>query len=157
MTWATPLRTNTSSTLTVALLTKNSCGFLVFRSVWELGSSNTVLLPAFIVLEVITLEVKPALSLMTRGVGEEHALIMVLTQGLTVRGCGQRMDMHDLILMLVTQVSSPEVILTWQMDSSIITIVKIRHGCSIHTITSVTWPHETISALMICCLITVKV
>jgi len=53
-----------------------------------LGSSHTVFLPTFIALKNITMEVEPALAFMARGVGEEHAFIMVLTQGLTVRGCG---------------------------------------------------------------------
>ena len=88
-----------------------------------LGSRHAVFLPTLIVLKNITLVVEPALALMARSVGEEHALIMVLTQGLTVRGCGQGMYMHDLIPMLVTQVSCPELILTWKMNSSIITIV----------------------------------
>ena len=51
-----------------------------------LGPSHTVILPTFMILEMVTLVVEPTLALVTRGVGEEHALIMVLTQGLAVRG-----------------------------------------------------------------------
>ena len=49
-----------------------------------LGTSNTSDLMTVLVIKNIALGVEPAVSFMMTVVGEEAALIMVLTQGLTV-------------------------------------------------------------------------
>ena len=57
---------------------------------------------------------------------------MILTQSLAIGGNCQVGDVKDFIVMSVTECSSPEVILTWQVDLSIVTSLEVRKRSSVH-------------------------
>ena len=73
------------------------------------------------VIKEVTLSVQPTLSVMLIAVGEEVALWVVLAQSLAIRGYREVGHMEGLVEISVTQSSLPEVVLTWQVDLSIIT------------------------------------
>ena len=73
--------------------------------------------------EMITLPVQPALSLVTVSMTPEPALRVVLAEALAVRGLGDVLHVQDLVLVPVAGLAVPELVLTGQMELSVITVV----------------------------------
>ena len=76
--------------------------------------------------EDVTLPVQPALALVTAGVAPEPALRVVLAEALAVRGLGDVLHVQDLVLVPVAGLAVPELVLTRQMELSVITVVCKR-------------------------------
>ena len=73
--------------------------------------------------EVITLPMQPTLSLVTVSVTPEPALRVILAEALAVRGLGDVLHVQDLVLVPVAGLVVPELVLTGQMELSVITVV----------------------------------
>ena len=90
--------------------------------VGPLGPGHAALL-AVVVGQVVTLVMQPALALVSVGVAPEPALRVVLTEALTVGGRGDVLHVQDLVLMPVAGAAVPELVLTGQMNLSVVTVV----------------------------------
>ena len=93
--------------------------------VWPLGPGHAALL-AVVSSEDVTLPVQPALALVTAGVAPEPALWVVLAEALAVRRLGDVLHVQDLVLVPVAGLAVPELVLTRQMELSVITVVCKR-------------------------------
>ena len=90
--------------------------------VWPLGPGHAALL-ALVAGEVVALVVQPALALVAAAVRPEPALRVVLAEALAVRGGGDVLHVQDLVLVPVAGLVVPELVLTGQMELSVITVV----------------------------------
>jgi len=82
---------------------------------------------------------------------------VVLAEALAVRGLGDVLHVQDLVLVPVAGLAVPELVLTRQMELSVITVVEVRLRCPVHAVTSVARPRDslTLTALVISCAVTV--
>ena len=71
---------------------------------------------------------------MPGAVGEELALHVVLADGLAVRGGVHVLDVHNLVLSLMTGEPVEEVALTGKVLLTIVTVVQVGEGSSVDTV-----------------------